>query len=296
MTAKDWQKIFLVIIFINVYLFWPKNNILAQNLNKIEITALEQFQTIAPGESLPINIKLLNMGGSGRVDVQLAYRVLDVANNLISEESETVAVETTASFIKQVKIPSNIKPGRYFLLADLKYADQEVPAIAKIPFQVEFKFLGLFLNQLAILGAIISVGIILVWLLIYFINRPRKIIISRFDYKKVPVNLKPYYELISDIILTMQLHLGDKAVKIANKIMGLRISDQGEVLEIKKEPAEIVTLLTVAFQKNLNYQSLYISQKAISQRLKISPSAQDKAEYKKTADLVSNVAKFFIKK
>jgi len=295
MPAKFWLKIFCILLIVIACLFWPINLILAQNLNKIEVTAIEQFQTVSPDESLPVSIKLLNMGGSGRVDVKLTYRILDVGNNKISEEVETVAVETTANFVKQIKIPANLKPGRYFLLADLEYPDQKFPAVAKIPFQVEYKFLGLFLSQLAILSAVIIVGLILIWLVIHYINKPRRVIMSKFEYKKIPARQKPYYELISDIILTMRLHLGDKAVKVANKIEGLNVSDQGEVLEIKKEPAEIVTLLTVAFQQCMNYQGLYISQKAISQRLKVAPSALAKSEYQKTADLVGNVAKFFIK-
>lgn len=295
MTIKSSLKNSALCLCLYFCLFGAADYAKAQNLDKIEVAPIEQFQTVAPGQSLPVSIKLLNMGGSGRVDVLLTYKILDFANNTVSEELETVAVETTANFIKQVKIPSDLKPGRYYLLADLEYPDQKFPAVAKIPFQVENKYLGLFLNQLLILAAVILGGFILIWLLVYFINKPRRVITSKFEYKKIPAKLKPYYELISDIILTMRLHLGDKAVKIANEIDGLNVSAQGEVLEIKKEPAEIVTLLTVAFQQNLNYQSLYISQKAISQRLKSSSSPHAKAEYEKTADLVQNVAKFFIK-
>jgi len=291
---KKSSKPIIIFLIISSILYWA-NFVSAQNLNKIEVTTIKQFQKVAPGESLPIAIKLLNMGGSGRVDVELTYKIEDANKNVLSEELETVAVETTANFIKQVKIPPDLKPGKYFLFADLKYPDQKVPAVTRLPFQVEYKFLGFFLNQLIILATVTIIGIIIVLLIIYFINKSRKIVVSQFAYQEVSKNLKPYYELISDIILTMRLHIGDKAINLANKIDGLKVSVNGEVLEIKKEPAEIVTLITVAYQNNLNFQGLNLSQKALNKRIKRSGSFEDRVELQKTSLLLDNVVKFFVK-
>jgi len=284
----------IILLIISSILFWANNFVWAQNLDKIEITAIDQFQKVAPGESLPIAIKLLNMGGSGRVDVQITYRVGDSSRNILSEESETVAVETTASFIKQVKIPPDLKPGKYFVLAELKYPDQKAPAVTTLPFFVEYKFFGFFLSQWLILGAVILLGSSSILLINYYVNKSRRIVVSNFDYKNVPGNLKPYYELISDIILSMRLHLGDKAISLANKLDGLKVSTNGEVLEIKKEPMEIVTLLTLAYEKNQGYHGIWISQKALNFREKMAKDS-DKSEYRKTADLLSNVSKYFVK-
>ncbi len=289
---------FKVLLFISIAsLFIFSNNFIgAQNLNKIEVTTIEQFQKVAPGESLPINIKLLNMGGTGRVDVELTYKIEDVNKNILTEELETVAVETTANFIKQVKIPPDLKPGRYYLFADLKYPDQKVPAIARLPFQVEYKFFGFFIDQLLILAGAVTAATLLLILLVYFINKSRRIVVSQFNYKDAPPALRPYYELISDIILTMRLHLGDKAIKMANKIKGLKVSEQGEVLEIKKEPLDIVTLLTLLYENNLKYKGLNLSKKAINLRETKAQQIEEKVEYQKTAKLLNHIEKYFVKK
>lgn len=292
---NNWIK-YCQFIFIFLFIFLPLTDIKAQNLNKIEVTTIDQFQKVAPGESLPVAMKLLNMGGSGRVDVEITYKLEDFNKNVISEELETVAVETTASFIKQVKIPPDLKPGKYFVLADMKYPQQKVPAVSRTPFSVEYKFLGFFLDQLLILATITIIGIIIVLLIVYFINKSRRIVVSQFDYSKIPQQLRPYYELISDIILTMRLHLGDKAIKLANQVNGLEVAESGKVLLIKKEPMEIVTLLTLQCEKNLHYQGLNLSKKALASRESKTKNIEEKIEYQKTAKLIDNVNKYFIKK
>ncbi|MFA5188750.1 MAG: hypothetical protein WC460_05300 [Patescibacteria group bacterium] len=277
-------------------MFWANHFVSAQELSKIEVTTIDQFQKVAPGESLPVSMKLFNMGGSGRVDVEITYRIEDINKKIVTEELETVAVETTASFIKQVKIPPDLKPGKYFVVADMKYSDQKVPAVSKMPFQIEHKFLGFFLGQWKIFGLVIFVGVSLILLVSYLINKNRKIIVSQFDYKDVNPQLKPYYELISDIILTMRLHMGDKAIKLANQIGGLQVSDLGRVLSLEKEPMEIVTLLTLEYEKDLGYGGLKLSEQALNFREQKAVAIEDKIEYQKTAKLLNSVSEYFSKK
>ncbi|OGY41182.1 MAG: hypothetical protein A2Y82_01920 [Candidatus Buchananbacteria bacterium RBG_13_36_9] len=296
MIIKSRQKLFFYFLFLSFIIFGANDFIFAQELSKIEVTTIDQFQKVAPGESLPVSMKLFNMGGSGRVDVEITYRIEDAQKNVLSEELETVAVETTASFIKQVKIPPDLKPGKYFILADMKYPDQKVPAVSRMPFQIEYKYFGFFRDQLIILAAIVIGCIILILLVAYFINKRRKIVVSQFEYKNAPPPLKPYFELISDIILTMRLHLGDKALAIANSIIGLKVADNGEVLAIDKEPMEIVTLLTMQYEKNLGYKGINLSQKALATRQNSTKLIEDKIEYQKTAKLLDDVHKYFVKK
>jgi hypothetical protein len=283
-------------IFYLVLFLLLSNFCFAQNLDKIEVTTIDQFQKVAPGESLPVAMKLLNMGGSGRVDVEITYRIEDAQKNVLTEELETVAVETTASFIKQIKIPPDLKPGRYFILADMKYPDQKVPAVSRMPFQIEYKYFVFFRDQLIILAAITFGGVALILLVAYLINKRRQVVVSQFEYKNAPPQLKPYFELISDIILTMRLHLGDKAIVIANGIIGLKVADNGEVLALDKEPMEIVTLLTMQYEKNLGYKGVNLSQKALATRQNSATLLEDKIEYQKTAKLLDDVHKYFVKK
>ena len=57
---------------------------------------------VAPGEFLPFSVKLLNFGGKRRVDVTITYQIIDSEGTEVFTESETIAVETTASFVKGI--------------------------------------------------------------------------------------------------------------------------------------------------------------------------------------------------
>ena len=101
---KNILRIFSSTTFI-AFLFFTQAGIVVK---ASEVTAGAEVQAsgeglvsrIAPGEFLPISIKLLNFGSSERVDVDILYQVFDVAQNEIFAAHDTVAVQTTASFIK----------------------------------------------------------------------------------------------------------------------------------------------------------------------------------------------------
>src|SRR3989344_8622170 len=92
---------------------------------------------VAPGELLPISIKLSNFGGGRKVDVTITYGIYNSDNQAVYVTSETVAVETTASFIKTIQIPFDAAPGKYVAKASIAYKDQLVPATTDFPFTVE---------------------------------------------------------------------------------------------------------------------------------------------------------------
>lgn len=116
---------------------------------------------IAPGELLPVSVKLVNFGGGKRVDVTIIYRVLSESGDVVLMETETVAVETTASFIKILQIPRDTPSGKYTAESNITYQGQKVPAIASYQFAVERKIAGMFVSQFLIYGAItLIVGVI----------------------------------------------------------------------------------------------------------------------------------------
>lgn len=116
---------------------------------------------VAPGELLPVSVKLVNFGGGQRVDVTIVYRVLSERGDVVLTETETVAVETTASFIKILQVPRNTPPGEYTAESSITYQGQKVPATASYQFTVERKIAGMFVSQFLIYGVItLIVGII----------------------------------------------------------------------------------------------------------------------------------------
>jgi len=79
--------------------------------------------TVAPGEILRLQTDLLNLGKTKKVDVQFDLQLLDVeTGEIINRQEEAFAVETTISTVKELRIPEEIKPGRYMVKATAYYS------------------------------------------------------------------------------------------------------------------------------------------------------------------------------
>lgn len=206
---------------------------------------------VAPGEFLSVSVKLINFGSQKRVDVTVAYQILDSSGEEVYSEAETVAVETTASFIKRVQLPYAIAGGSYLFIATLNYPYQEYPAVSKFVFSVEKKIFGIFKSDL-ILYSIVFVLLIAVAIGIsYFFAKWNKgYSILAHDYSDKPKDQMIYYEILDDVISQMRLRLGDDALEIARGIPDLEINTKnGLIINIKKNPAKIIALLISRFEK-----------------------------------------------
>lgn len=129
--------------------------------SEVKTSSANLVTRVAPGELLPVSVKLVNFGGGRRVDVTIDYSILNEKGDVVLTEKETVAVETTASFIKILQIPQNTPPGNYTAQSSITYQGQKVPATASYQFTVERKIAGMFVSQFLIYGAItLVVGII----------------------------------------------------------------------------------------------------------------------------------------
>jgi len=217
---------------------------------------------LAPGEILPISVKLINFGGGRRVDVTINYQILDSNNVVVLTESETVAVETTASFVKNIQIPYNLSPGRYTAFSNIIYEGQEVPAASKFQFAVERKIAGIFVSQIILYGFITGLVGIAFAVLSRLIIKRRASRLTPHEYSDVPKEERLFYEIISDAIMQMRYRAGDKAIEIASNIDGLVLEEEsGKVLEINKDPAEIIALLILQYQKQIGKKTKVLPRK-----------------------------------
>ena len=206
---------------------------------------------IAPGEFLPISVKLVNFGSFRRADVSITYKIFNSADTEVYSESETVAVDTTASFIKRIPLPPNLNPGLYTAVSTLRYVDQQQPAVSKFQFTVEKKIGGFFVSDLIFYSVVMALMIAIVTgILLYLVTRQRmgqRMVLH--DYAGIPKAQRIYYEIVSDIIAQMRLRIGDDALEIAQHIPALEINDEnGRVLHIAEDPAKIVALLIRRYQ------------------------------------------------
>ncbi len=209
---------------------------------------------VAPGELLPVSVKLLNVSGTRRLDVQVYYSVLSHENESIYSSSETVAVETTASYVKMVQIPYYIIPGVYNVRVTIKYDGQTVPATSHFPFTVEKKIGGIFQTTILtyVALALLSALFLAIALVIFrkkYHNRSR---LSPIEYSDVPNNMRTFYEIISDTIMDMRQRVGDQAIVIANRIEGLKIDpESGKVLSVSTNPSKIIAELVAEYEREL---------------------------------------------
>jgi len=208
---------------------------------------------VAPGELLPVSVKLTNFGGGSRVDVTIDYRILNEKGEAVITEKETVAVETTASYIKVIQIPRDIPPGNYTAESSIVYQGQKVPATASYQFTIERKILGLFESQFIIYGIItIFVGIASVIASRLIKKKLRVSRLTPHEYTEIPKEERIFYEIVSDIIAQMRQRVGDRALDIAKSIDDLVIDENsGRVFKIKKSPAKIIALLILKYEKTL---------------------------------------------
>lgn len=154
-------KSFYLLAIILTIAFWFAAVVAMAQESEIKTSSGNLVTRVAPGELLPVSVKLVNFGGGRRVDVTIDYSILNEKGDVVLTEKETVAVETTASFIKILQIPQNTPPGNYTAQSSITYQGQKVPATASYQFTVERKIAGMFVSQFLIYGAItLVVGII----------------------------------------------------------------------------------------------------------------------------------------
>lgn len=216
---------------------------------------------IAPGEFLPVSVKLVNFGSEKRTDALVDYKIFSNADKEIHlqkeiySQSETVAVETTASFVKRIQLPYDLSPGLYLLVTVIHYPYQKEPAISKTPFLVENKIGGVFKSDLMLYSVflllVLAVVILIAVLVTYTLGRYKR---GRapvfFDYNNKPKDQVIYYEILSNVITQMRLKIGDEALKVAKAIPDLDIDEKtGMIINIKQDPSKIVASLIARFEE-----------------------------------------------
>jgi len=81
----------------------------------LDVSATPEKLIYSPGEQLSFTLEVINMGSEERFDINLNYRVLDKASNIIAQREKTTAISTSTSFHETVDLPDNMKPGDYTL-------------------------------------------------------------------------------------------------------------------------------------------------------------------------------------
>lgn len=241
----------LKILFLFFTFFVSVHPVFSQTNGFINLVSESGSNKFSSGDFLSFSLKLVNFGSISRQDVTITYQITDSQNNEVYVSSETVAVDTTASFVKRIPLPDSLKSGLYTLSANLIYPGQQQVATSKFTFSIESKIGGFFISDLIIYGLSSITIIIFIIIIVYFFTRKlNKNRVFFFNYSDKPKNEIVYYEILSDMINQMRFRIGNDAIELAQEIPNLQIdSRSGKVINIAKEPAKIIALLIHRFEE-----------------------------------------------
>ena len=219
----------------------------------VETTSAGVPVKVAAGEFLPVEVTLKDFGSGSKVDVLIKYSIFDNTDKEIYSTSDTVAVVTTASFVKEVQVPLGVPPGIYVAKTSIIYLGQLSPATTEFSFTVERKILGVFQSDLILYGGLTTSFSVLMVLFGYtLVKRIRAARLHVFDYSYIPKNERVFYEILSDAIMTMRMRAGDEALFIASNIDGLKINSKtGKVVSFTSSPSKIIATLVREYENVL---------------------------------------------
>lgn len=233
---------FLLIVAIIVY---PK---FSYAIN-ITVRIGDQYTEVSGGDRLYFEVEIKYPENSKRKDLRLEYQIIE-NGELIASEKVLRAIETQTSFLDYIVVPKSAKAGikeLRVIVADYQELNDEVFAtfrVLKSENKTGARFFPIGFAFLAAIFAIYQVVLI-----------KRRIRIGRLaphEYSEIPRERRIFYEIISDIIMQMRYHAGDKAIDIAEDIDDLAVdASSGRVLEIKKSPEKIIALLILKYEKML---------------------------------------------
>jgi hypothetical protein len=93
----------------------------------LEVEIPQEYHSIEPGTKLIFTTKLLQLTDIGRRDVTLKYEILNQQNQVVLTKSETVAVQTQASFVGNIDIPASVEEGTHSLKVTLISETEQNP-------------------------------------------------------------------------------------------------------------------------------------------------------------------------
>ncbi len=133
------SKIIFVLLFLGIVIlgviFLP--DLLKGEKALLDITATPDRLSYTQGEELGFEVEIYNMGSVERFDITLIYRVLDENDITIISKEETIAISTSTSHYRTIKLPDSLRPGTYTLKAFANYEGRV--AVSSFSFTIKEK-------------------------------------------------------------------------------------------------------------------------------------------------------------
>ena len=103
---------------LNFSMFKPKESLM-------DVTITNTAYSYLPGETINYQLHITSMGSTQRFDASIKYAVVDAIGNVITSKEETIAIETTVSVNRDMQLPIDIKPGKYYIQAIAEYNNKQ---------------------------------------------------------------------------------------------------------------------------------------------------------------------------
>jgi hypothetical protein len=147
----------------------------------MQVTIPPSYLSLPPGHKLLFTTKILNFENLGRRDINLKYIVLNSLKKEVSSRTETVAIETQASFVGEITLPEDLPDGAYVLQVTLvENASNQM--ITSASFSVEAKKPET--KKYALAAEIIG-GFLILWLVGTHLIKLYKYLVLKHLVKKV---------------------------------------------------------------------------------------------------------------
>ena len=282
--------LFFVIYLVLFGLAPLKENGLFKDISLKEPTAFgssivgipEKYKNLAPGDELVAEVRLYQFESNNKRDVMVDYEIQDINGKTVLKQHETVAVETQASFLKTFNLPSDMSPGRYILFSNIKNLDSSNIFSSTTSFEISKPVFGYkesnpapFYSKNVFL--IISLFLILILAGYFVLAYRRRDLAATGEEKDKKIG---YEELIGAIVKNNRFFGGQKAIKLANRIKGLKVSPEGRVLKLESREIEIMVTLIDLYRISIGQSSIKIARKAIENLLYQNPKLKVPKELK----------------
>ncbi len=165
----------LAFLFFFSFLFLSLSSLptFAQGNFNVNINLPHSYESVSAGEAIYFTTKIVNLGSKNRVDINLKYEIIDSNELVLSSKSQTVAIETQASFVETILLPKDVRPGKYFLKVTLRSEELN----SEIYSQTTFNVVSKKINTQTIKEIYISLGVILsIFILLYVITKLRHLL------------------------------------------------------------------------------------------------------------------------
>ena len=92
----------------------------------VKISISNLFKIIKSGREVIAEIEVFNVNNIGQVDVLVDYHITSKKDNqtILTQGSDTLAVEAVASFVRSLTVPYDVKSGIYYFNVAIKYQDK----------------------------------------------------------------------------------------------------------------------------------------------------------------------------